>query len=149
MNSIDFFSKHLEGYLDELMQFTAVETPTGDLLQLDRAADFLMERISGLGFVERSMLPDHGPLIRIVREGTGVRVLLLGHFDTVWPMGSWPNLWRIDQGRVYGPGVYDMKEGCSSSSGCSGSWINTVSPTPTSRLSSTPTRKSVRPDPGL
>ncbi|MDX2438068.1 MAG: M20 family metallopeptidase [Acidobacteriota bacterium] len=111
MNSLDFYSNHLDGYLEELMQFTAVETPTGNIKQLDRAADFLMERVSGLGFVEREVLPDHGPLLRIVREGTGVRVLLLGHFDTVWPIGCWPKLWRVDNGRVYGPGVYDMKGG--------------------------------------
>ena len=111
MNSREFYSKHLDGYLDELRQFTAIETPTGNLPQLDRAADFLMERVSSLGEFERAMLPDHGPLLRIVREGPGVRVLLLGHFDTVWPVGSWPNLWRVDQGRAFGPGVYDMKGG--------------------------------------
>jgi len=111
MNSIDFFSKNLDGYLAELEQFTAIETPTGNLPQLDRAADFLMERVSSLGDVEREVLPDHGPMLRILRQGTGVRVLLLGHFDTVWPIGSWPQLWRIDQGRAYGPGVYDMKGG--------------------------------------
>ncbi len=111
MNSFDFFSKHLDGYLDELRLLTAIETPTGNLPQLDRAADFLMERVASLGYVERTGMPDHGPMLRIVREGTGVRVLLLGHFDTVWPVGSWPTLWKTDQGRAYGPGVYDMKGG--------------------------------------
>ena len=38
-------------------------------------------------------------------------MLLLAHYDTVWPVGSWPNLWRVDQGRAFGPGVYDMKGG--------------------------------------
>jgi len=111
MKSIDFFTQHLDGYLDELMQFTAVETPTGNIRQLDRAADFLIERLSPLGNVEREDLTDHGPLLRIVREGTGVRVLLLGHFDTVWPIDSWSKLWRVDQGRIHGPGVFDMKGG--------------------------------------
>jgi glutamate carboxypeptidase len=90
MNSFDFFSKHLDGYLDELRLLTAIETPTGNLPHLDRAADFLMERVASLGDVERTAVPDHGPMLRIVREGAGVRVLLLGHFDTVWPIGSWP-----------------------------------------------------------
>ncbi len=39
MNSLDFYSNHLDGYLEELMQFTAVETPTGNIKQLDRAAE--------------------------------------------------------------------------------------------------------------
>jgi glutamate carboxypeptidase len=38
-------------------------------------------------------------------------VLLLGHYDTVWPIGSWPCLWKLDNGRAHGPGVYDMKGG--------------------------------------
>lgn len=111
MNSLDFFSKHRDTFLEELRLFTAIETPTGNLAQLDRAADFLMERISTLGDVDRSMMLDHGPMLRIERKGVGIRVLLLGHYDTVWPIGSWSNLWRVDRGRVYAPGVYDMKGG--------------------------------------
>jgi glutamate carboxypeptidase len=38
-------------------------------------------------------------------------VLLSAHFDTVWPMGSWPERWRRENGRVTGPGAYDMKGG--------------------------------------
>jgi len=42
----------------------------------------------------------------------GKHVLLLGHFDTVWPMGTLANMpFRIQDGRAYGPGVYDMKAG--------------------------------------
>jgi glutamate carboxypeptidase len=29
----------------------------------------------------------------------------------VWPVGSWPELWREADGKVFGPGVYDMKCG--------------------------------------
>jgi glutamate carboxypeptidase len=36
--------------------------------------------------------------------------LLLGHFDTVWPLGTLEKMpIREDQGRLFGPGVYDMK----------------------------------------
>jgi glutamate carboxypeptidase len=39
-------------------------------------------------------------------------VLLLGHFDTVWPLGTLAQMpFRIDSGRAFGPGVYDMKAG--------------------------------------
>jgi glutamate carboxypeptidase len=38
-------------------------------------------------------------------------VLLLGHVDTVWPVGSWSEPWRRQDDRVSGPGVYDMKGG--------------------------------------
>lgn len=40
------------------------------------------------------------------------RLLLLGHFDTVWDMGTLKSMpCREHKGRLYGPGVYDMKAG--------------------------------------
>lgn len=39
-------------------------------------------------------------------------VLLLGHLDTVWPLGTLKSMpWREAQGRFFGPGVLDMKAG--------------------------------------
>jgi glutamate carboxypeptidase len=39
-------------------------------------------------------------------------VLLLGHLDTVWPLGTLRTMpCRIADGRMYGPGVFDMKAG--------------------------------------
>jgi glutamate carboxypeptidase len=39
-------------------------------------------------------------------------VLLLGHFDTVWPLGTLQSMpWRESRGRLWGPGVLDMKSG--------------------------------------
>jgi glutamate carboxypeptidase len=40
------------------------------------------------------------------------RLLLLGHTDTVYPLGSLGNMpWREHRGRLSGPGVFDMKAG--------------------------------------
>jgi glutamate carboxypeptidase len=39
-------------------------------------------------------------------------VLLLGHLDTVWPIGTLKKMpWREADGRYWGPGVLDMKTG--------------------------------------
>jgi len=39
-------------------------------------------------------------------------VLLLGHLDTVWSLGTLKSMpWRESQGKFYGPGVLDMKAG--------------------------------------
>jgi glutamate carboxypeptidase len=36
----------------------------------------------------------------------------LGHYDTVWDLGTLAHMpWREKQGRLYGPGVFDMKSG--------------------------------------
>ena len=40
------------------------------------------------------------------------RVLVLGHLDTVWPMGTIRKMpWRIGEDRIWGPGTLDMKAG--------------------------------------
>jgi glutamate carboxypeptidase len=111
MKSLDFFREHLQDYLDELQEFTAIETPTSDLANLESAAIFLTERLAQLGNPERFDLQDSGPLLRLRREGVGSRVLLLAHYDTVWPVGSWQNLWSVSHGRARAPGIYDMKGG--------------------------------------
>jgi len=111
MKCLDFFRDHLQDYLDELQAFTAIETPTGDLANLERAAIFLTERLAPFGQPERCDLQDYGPLLRLRREGVGSRVLLLAHYDTVWPVGSWQDSWAVSHGRAHAPGIYDMKGG--------------------------------------
>ncbi|WP_258566823.1 M20/M25/M40 family metallo-hydrolase [Microbacterium sp. Se5.02b] len=45
--------------------------------------------------------------------GTGAPVLLIGHTDTVWPLGTLEGdvPWSVDGDVVRGPGAYDMKAG--------------------------------------
>jgi glutamate carboxypeptidase len=38
-------------------------------------------------------------------------VVLLAHLDTVWPIGSFQPLWKVDGDIIRGPGTYDMKAG--------------------------------------
>lgn len=46
------------------------------------------------------------------RTGSAGRVLLLGHLDTVWPLGTLRTMpCRIGDGRLWGPGTLDMKAG--------------------------------------
>ena len=51
-----------------------------------------------------------GGHLRAELRGDGVPLLLSGHVDTVWPIGTLPTMpFRIDGDTAYGPGVYDMK----------------------------------------
>ncbi len=45
--------------------------------------------------------------------GTGTKpILLLGHLDTVWPLGTLESMpCRLGDGRLWGPGSFDMKAG--------------------------------------
>jgi glutamate carboxypeptidase len=46
------------------------------------------------------------------RDGVKKRVLLLGHLDTVWPLGTLKSMpCRVKNGRLFGPGTFDMKVG--------------------------------------
>lgn len=46
------------------------------------------------------------------RGGAADRVLLLGHLDTVWPVGTLKTMpCRLSDGRLWGPGTLDMKAG--------------------------------------
>jgi glutamate carboxypeptidase len=46
------------------------------------------------------------------RRRAGGQILILGHYDTVWPMGTLQSMpWEQRDGRLWGPGVLDMKGG--------------------------------------
>jgi glutamate carboxypeptidase len=52
-----------------------------------------------------------GPRIRAKRDGQKP-ILLLGHLDTVWPVGTLRHMpCRVADGRLWGPGTLDMKVG--------------------------------------
>ena len=111
MSTVDAFRVRLPAYFTELRELVAIETPTGHEANARRAAAWLGERLSLFGELEQENLAGYGPLLRLRRPGSGPRVMLVGHLDTVWPVGSWPDLWHEADGAVSGPGVYDMKGG--------------------------------------
>ena len=46
------------------------------------------------------------------RTGAAGRVMLLGHLDTVWPLGTLKTMpCKLSGGRLFGPGTFDMKAG--------------------------------------
>ncbi len=46
------------------------------------------------------------------RPGRGKPILLLGHLDTVWDVGTLAEMpFQVRGGRAYGPGTFDMKSG--------------------------------------
>jgi len=102
---------------DDLVSFiesmVRLESPTTDKTAVDRCGRAIAGRLEQLGAtVERLPRAAVGDLLRTRLGDAGRRVLLLGHFDTVWPLGqvSRMPIERRD-GRLHGPGVYDMKAG--------------------------------------
>src|ERR671934_844555 len=94
--------------IDLLRELVEIESPTGHSEGLRAVADRVVGELEPHGGVAR-LLDDH---LRIDLPGDGEPLLLLGHVDTVWPVGTLAAMpFRIENGRAYGPGSYDMKAG--------------------------------------
>lgn len=91
----------------------ALESPTDDPEGVRAVQERLGLALRAEGAeVVLAPLDGRGPALEArLRLGEGAHVLLLGHADTVWPVGtaaSWPWTEHAD-GRLTGPGVGDMK----------------------------------------
>ncbi|MGW0710896.1 M20 family metallopeptidase [Streptomyces sp. NPDC002643] len=112
--------------IDDLRALVECETPSDDKELLDAglaAVEALVHRRLGPPDVSRRHDGGpHGDMLELLYEGTShptaaapraETVLVLCHYDTVWPTGTlaeWP--FRVtDDGRASGPGVFDMKCG--------------------------------------
>ncbi len=111
MRTIDHFRRRLPDYLTELRELVAIETPSGDVARIEKATAWLADRLAPFGEINSRDLDGYGPLLHLRRPGTAHKIMLVGHIDTVWAVGSWPELWREEDGRIFGPGIYDMKGG--------------------------------------
>jgi glutamate carboxypeptidase len=111
-----YLREHLQGMLDFLQQLVRIETPStvpqthqahfsllaGAFRQCDYQVRFIPGRTTG------------GHLFAYPRQRNRRTPLqlLLGHADTVWPVGTLNEMpLEVGEGIMRGPGVYDMKAG--------------------------------------
>jgi glutamate carboxypeptidase len=95
----------------DVERLVRLESPSTDKAAVDRcgAAVAQMLREAG-GTVSSLPQTERGDHVRAEFPGGPARVLVLGHFDTVWEVGRIRSMpLREEDGRLYGPGVYDMK----------------------------------------
>lgn len=108
-----YCERKLPWLLETVEALVLLESPTGDTESINRCAAELEGRLIDLGGRVRR-LPGGAAGDHVLAEfGSGRRqALLLGHLDTVWPVGTLAERpWRHHNGRVFGPGVFDMKAG--------------------------------------
>lgn len=96
-------------HLELLRELVEIESPTyGPGVRA--VAERVAVELRALG-AEVALLGPEGHL-RAELPGEGAPLLVVGHTDTVWPEGTLARLpFRLDDGRVRGPGAYDMKAG--------------------------------------
>ncbi|MES9559182.1 MULTISPECIES: M20/M25/M40 family metallo-hydrolase [unclassified Streptomyces] len=102
----------LPSLLADIEDLVRTESPSGDpaaVADCARVAAGIGTRLTGAA---PEWIDGSGrPALRW-RFGSGDRVLLLGHFDTVWPVGSLAtHPFEVAGGRLTGPGCFDMKAG--------------------------------------
>jgi glutamate carboxypeptidase len=117
---LSYFSKHQNEMVNTIRELVEIESPSDNKPAVDRIAAFLAEKFEALG--GRTQLHrsnDFGDSLQIdfaapshSKSANRKPVLLLGHYDTVYPLGTLANMpCKIDKGRLLGPGVLDMKSG--------------------------------------
>lgn len=102
--------------LERLRAYVELESPTGDVARATQMAELLARDLEQAGaVVERLSAPDWGEHLDARIEGREAdlpAVVLLGHLDTVHPVGTLAERpFRVVDGRAEGPGSFDMKAG--------------------------------------
>ena len=111
-----------EAKLPDLLELTQrlvrAESPSENKVAVNACVALAATRAKGLGGrVKLHRQREFGDVLEArfgakSRGNATRRILLLGHLDTVWPVGTLKSMpCRMTDGRVYGPGAYDMKAG--------------------------------------
>ena len=110
-----YFERRQDEIVETTRQLAEIESPSDNKAAVDRIAAFAVlkfEALGGTAHFHRSQ--EFGDSLQIDFQGREKRkpVLLLGHYDTVYPLGTLAAMpCRINDGRLHGPGVLDMKSG--------------------------------------
>ncbi len=102
----------LESFVSRLEQCCNMDTPSGCKEKLDAQAALLQKELEGAGCQVTVHERSGGNLLEF-RLGAGSKqILLLGHMDTVFPVGTAAQRpFRREGNQLFGPGVLDMKAG--------------------------------------
>ncbi len=117
MKILAWARRHQPELIRLIQEFVESESPSDAPAGIRRFQDLLAESVSDIATVRRTRegalvckfhLPDSAKGSSTKRS----QILALGHADTVWPLGTLKTMpFRRAHGRLWGPGVLDMKAG--------------------------------------
>jgi glutamate carboxypeptidase len=110
-----YFEERRDQIVQTIRELVEIESPSDHKASVDRLSALLASKFEALGgrvqFHRNSQFGDHLQVDFAGRRGRKP-VLLLGHCDTVYPLGTLAGMpCRVEKGRLFGPGAYDMKSG--------------------------------------
>jgi len=112
---LPWFRERQGAMVEAIRQMVEIESPSDNKLAVDRLGRWLAGKFEALGGHSKfHRTTDFGDHLQVDFPGRDRRqpALLLGHFDTVYPMGTLATMpCREAGGRLHGPGTLDMKSG--------------------------------------
>ncbi len=109
-----YIEKQERDYLELLKKLVCIESYSQDKKGVDAVGACLREFAEARGFAVQTKpfeKAGDGLLITMNADAPLPPVVYTGHLDTVFPVGTFQELWREEDGKLYGPGVVDMKGG--------------------------------------
>ena len=99
-----------------LRDLVVAESPSADPAVHEQARHVFMSALTELGYYVAEAGPAEGPRHVYARPSTRDKdqrtQLIIGHYDTVWPVGTViERPFTVDGNIIRGPGVFDMKGG--------------------------------------
>lgn len=110
---VALFGERLEEAVDLVSGLVSIESPSDDVARVSEVAAFVVSRISRAGVTAGAVAcAGRGDAVSASFGAEAGGTLLVGHHDTVWPVGTLAErpFARVD-GVLRGPGVFDMKAG--------------------------------------
>jgi glutamate carboxypeptidase len=112
---LHYFEQARDQIVETIRRLVEIESPSDNKQAVDRCSAFAAEEFAVLGgraqFHRATEVGNHLQ-VDFPGETQQKPVLLLGHYDTVYPLGTLTSMpCRVGNGRLWGPGVLDMKSG--------------------------------------
>jgi glutamate carboxypeptidase len=112
---LSYFEQRKDQIVQTIRLLVEIESPTDNKDAVDRLGALLAGRLEGMGgHAKFHRVQNFGDHLQVDFAGarSGKPVMLLGHLDTVYPMGTLATMpCRVADGRLWGPGSFDMKSG--------------------------------------
>lgn len=110
-----YIDEHQSEMMDFWEKIVSMESGSAYKDEVDKLGAFLGEQFKAAGAEVRfEAFKEAGNMLiaNIGKERAGEPIILMGHFDTVFPVGTLKTRpFKIEEGKAYGPGVLDMKGG--------------------------------------